>query len=250
MIYQKLHIISGTECGANAELSIVGAFSIVQDSVTELLGTLKIDGITEQVKYGGMWVFSKNKVIFQNTEFWGTRIFIESCISKVSLVRFEVETLARTENNVIVFQAKTEICGIDLLTKKIRTVDSMGVVEKMIDRINAPAIDFSRITLSPQIRVSREIVKASNIDFCHHTNNVEYIRFIVNSYSLNELYDRKIKEFQIDYINQSYINNILNIYMENTESNDIIEIKNEDKAIVKCELVFSKNRPRYDEKIY
>ena len=239
MSYKKELLISGSQCGFNAELNIIGAFAIVQDAATELMKSLNIDGITAQRKYGAMWVFSKNKIKFSQDSFWGDMVYIESFISNITLVRFNIETIVKNSIGEIIILAKTEICGIDLETKKIRPVETVGVSKTMLENIFDTSINFSKNPAKPQQIFATDKVKSSNIDFCHHTNNVEYIRFIVNAYSVEELYKKKIKEFEIDYINQSFENDTLNIYLERINNIDVIEIKKDDLCIVKCELTFN-----------
>lgn len=240
MVYKKQHIISGSQCGANAELSLVGAFAVVQDAVTELMGSLNIDGITAQRKYGAMWVFSKNRIKFIKDAFWGEVVQVESYISNASLVRLYVETIIKNKNNEIILTAKTEICGIDLETKKVRKVETIGVKQEMIENKYQNDVMFSKSIVPVKTLVFSDLVKSSNIDFCHHTNNVEYVRFVVNSYSIQELYKLKIKEFEIDYINQSFEGEKLDIFCEKLEKSHIIEIKHGETLIVKCELVIEK----------
>ena len=188
MIYKKSIIISGSHCGANAELSIVGTFSVIQDSVTELMGSLKIDGITAQKKYGEMWVFSKNKIKIIKNTFWGDVVSVESYISNISIARFCVTTLIKDTANDVICYAKTEVCGIDLKTGQIRKVETIGIKKEWAENIDSEKakIDFSKLKYIPHEKIASEIVKSTNIDFCHHTNNVEYIRILSNMYSVKK----------------------------------------------------------------
>ena len=84
-------------------------------------------------------------------------------------------------------------------------------------------------------------VRSTNIDFCHHTNNIEYIRFLLNTYTVEQLENSIIKEIEIDYINQSFEGQILDIYKKTVGNKDIFEIKCQEKSIVKGEIVFGTN---------
>ena len=49
-------------CGADVKLSVIGAFRIVEDLITELMGDLRIDGVTCMREYDAMWVFVRNRI--------------------------------------------------------------------------------------------------------------------------------------------------------------------------------------------
>lgn len=45
----------------SANLSVIGAFQIVEDAITEMMGNLNLDGETCVPKYNAMWIFAKNR---------------------------------------------------------------------------------------------------------------------------------------------------------------------------------------------
>ena len=77
-------------------------------------------------------------------------------------------------------------------------------------------------------------VRSCDIDFSRHTNNVEYVKFILNTYSVNELLCRPVKQMEIFYINQSFENDKLQVYKFADGIKDFVEIKKGDTAIVRC----------------
>lgn len=87
------------------------------------------------------------------------------------------------------------------------------------------------------------VIKSSNIDYCMHTNNIEYIRFLTNIFSVNELIRNNIKSFEIDYINQSREGDNLNIYQDKTDDTKLI-IKNGDLTVIKCKIQKEKSRAK------
>lgn len=61
MILNKKDRLPASFCGADVKLSVEGAFRIVEDMVTEIMGDQKIDGVTCMREYGGMWVFVRDR---------------------------------------------------------------------------------------------------------------------------------------------------------------------------------------------
>ena len=46
MEFTQTHKLNASMIGSDANLSVIGAFQIIEDAVTEFMGTRKIDGIT------------------------------------------------------------------------------------------------------------------------------------------------------------------------------------------------------------
>ena len=64
MIYSQKRKLCASLCGADAKLSAIGAMSLIEDSLTETMGELKIDGLTAMNQYNAIWLFTKNHVKF------------------------------------------------------------------------------------------------------------------------------------------------------------------------------------------
>ena len=79
-------------------------------------------------------------------------------------------------------------------------------------------------------------VKYASIDYAGHANNKEYIRFMLDTYSVAELKERPIKEMEVIYSGQSYEGDVLSVCRK-SGSSDIAAIKKNDEYIVKCEII-------------
>lgn len=66
--------------------------------------------------------------------------------------------------------------------------------------------DAENLTEVAQVKINY-----TNIDFAGHTNNKEYIRFALNTFSIQELTMCPIEELDIVYVNQTYENDDLTI---------------------------------------
>ena len=60
MIYRKNDRVAASMCDGSTKLSVLALFQLEEDAVTELMGELRIDGITAMREYDAMWVFVKN----------------------------------------------------------------------------------------------------------------------------------------------------------------------------------------------
>lgn len=60
MIYRKNDRVAASMRDGSTKLSVLALFQLEEDAVTELMGELRIDGITAMREYDAMWVFVKN----------------------------------------------------------------------------------------------------------------------------------------------------------------------------------------------
>lgn len=226
-------------CDTKIKLSVVGALQIVEDAITEMMSRQKIDGVTTQEKYGAVWVFTKNRLFFLDKAQWKDNLEIECFMATKSLVKMNAQTIIKKDGKDVAYST-VEMCALDQKAEKIRKITDVGIDERIEFYGSKYDVAFSKNTPVELEKVDSVKVKSTNIDFCHHTNNVEYIRFLLNTYSVEEIENAVIKEIEIDYINQSFEGQILDIYKKRVENKDIFEIKCEEKTIVKGEIVFGR----------
>lgn len=237
MIYTKSGVVGGSFIGADANLSVMGAFQYVQEAVTELMGKLKIDGITSKKRYNALWVITKNRIKMLKPIAWGDDYVMESFISSISLVTLRIDTAIKNATGEIVVYSATELCALDLETGKIRKTSTVGVDEGTQKEPSPMEIFFTKFNANDLPKVDNVTVRSTNVDMSLHTNNVEYIRFLLNTYPVSELLKNPIKEIEIYYANQSFENEELQIFKLTNDNVDTFAIKREDQSIIKCQII-------------
>lgn len=87
-----------------ANLSVIGCFQIAEETVTELMGKLKIDGITVKKAYNAVWVFAKSKLkVFGNIA-WNEQYTVVGMIP-VNISSFIFSPLYSVHNLLMVHQS-------------------------------------------------------------------------------------------------------------------------------------------------
>lgn len=223
--------------GSDACLSAVGAFQIVEDAITELMGELKIDGLTVFSKYDAFWVFAKSHIRFQKKLSWSEEYTVTAFISSASLAKMYVDVKVCGQGGEALY-SKVELCILDRATQKIKKISSVGVNESMISGEKGEDIGFWKFPPCELPTVERVKVRSTNIDRSHHTNNVEYIRFIMNTYSALELEAMKIKEMEVTYCGQSFEDNVLDIMKGTNAGEDLFILQADGRPVIRCEIVF------------
>ncbi|MDE5756608.1 MAG: hypothetical protein K2I23_05905 [Clostridia bacterium] len=239
MVYNKKKTVGISMVGTDGNLSVVGSFQIIQDAITELTGLLGIDGATVRDNYNALWVFTKTRAKFVKKIGWNNELTITSYISFISNAKIHINVVIKDADNETVLFSKTEMCVLDIDTQRIRKTSTVGVDESMLEAVSNPAeIAFTKFTETDLPTVDKVQIKSTNIDFSHHTNNSEYIRLVMDTYSVDETENKPIKEFEIIYANQSFERDVLDIKKAKSDSKDFVLIEKNGQPVVKCEIVF------------
>lgn len=235
----KTHKLSASMVSSANTLSAVGAFTVVEDALTELMGDLGIDGITVKRKYNSFWVFVRTRIKFTGKQLgWGEEYTVTAFLSAASIVKLFADFEATDGKGEKLFSARLELCVLDIASQKILKLSSVGFTPDMLGGQPNPEVNFGRFErIQPPVAESVR-VRSTNIDHSHHTNNLEYIRFIMNSYTVAETEARDIKEMEVEYVSQSYEGDLLDIRKANFDGKDLIILEKEGKTVVRCEMVY------------
>jgi acyl-CoA thioesterase FadM len=229
----KTDRLAASSCGADVKLSVEGAFRIVEDMVTELMGDQHIDGVTCMREYGGMWVFVRNRIEMPQPLARMDEYTATSYISSFSKIRLYIDTVLQKADGSIALKSRLELCAVDLETGKIRKSESVGVGEKT--PAEEPMFEIAYTKEKP-VRgdlIDEITVRSADIDYCHHTNNVAYVRYFVNQTGVDELLKHPVRTIEVQYAAQTHEGDKLSVYRCNSE-NEAFVIEQDGAKVVSC----------------
>lgn len=240
--YKRKFFIGYTNCDRKISLSLLDSFYLIQDMMTEYFGFLKSDNIILKRENNAIWVLTKTKVHFNNLPVW--RDVVEGTVftTNIKPIRVGTETQFKDKDNNILFYANQETCAIDLDNRKIKKISTVNYPKdlQIIEGINKEKYLKLNDEFTIDDKVSEQIVHSTDIDFSHHTNNVSYIRFILNSLSSEFLDNCKVTDFEIHYINETKEGQKLEIYRKLKDTDVDFLIKENDREIVRANLKYKR----------
>lgn len=240
--YKRKFFIGYTNCDRKISLSLLDSFYLIQDMMTEYFGFLKSDNIILKRENNAIWVLTKTKVHFNNLPVW--RDVVEGTVftTNIKPIRVGTETQFKDKDNNILFYANQETCAIDLDDRKIKKISTVNYPKdlEIIEGINKEKYLKLNDEFTIDDKVSEQIVHSTDIDFSHHTNNVSYIRFILNSLSSEFLDNCKVTDFEIHYINETKEGQKLEIYRKLKDTDVDFLIKENDREIVRANLKYKR----------
>ena len=234
MILTQKDRLPASFCGADVKLSVEGAFRIVEDMVTELMGDQKIDGVTCMREYGGMWVFVRNHIDIIQPMDWMEEYTAKSFISSFTKARLYIDTVLEKTDGTMALASRLELCAVDLETGKIRKASTVGVGENTPPEDPPVEICYSRGKPVKEDLLDEIRVRSTDIDYCKHTNNISYVRYFMNQYDVEDLIARPVKSIEVRYGTQTHEGDVLKLWRCGSECADAFEIELDGKAAVSC----------------
>lgn len=237
MIYRKQQIIGGSLVGADAKLSYMGLFSVVEDAISEGMGMLRLDGVTVMRDYNAFWVFTKNKIKIFGSVDWGETVTVENFVSSVSSAKMVLDTAIKKSDGSIVAYSACEMCLLDIATGRIRRTSSVGIGENFEVEQSLCEICFDKIEDLDLPQADAVKVRSTNIDLCKHCNNVEYMRFLFNTYNVAQLTNLCAKEVEVCYMAQSFEGDELTVHKKSLPDREILSVRRNGSTVIKCCIV-------------
>lgn len=208
-------------------------------NVTGLHSTeLEIDATTMRNTSNAFWILSKWKVkVFRMPKF-DEIVTIDTWPTFAKGVRFGREFTIHKDDELLV-ACNSEWCTLDLDTKRPHRVNSVHYPHDMPHREDkSGAGDFLQV---------REVVDQAHLHHTHnvmftdidgnkHTNNIVYIKMMLDCFSIEEFATLHFDEMQITYLSQTFCGDKIQVYKKPTDYGYYIQGSCDDKPIFTCVL--------------
>lgn len=239
--YKKEVTLHYSEIDSSAHFSLVSSLNYIQNMSTEYFATMKTDNFTLSTQNNAVWVITKTKIKFIKIPVWKDDILIRIYSVKVSSVRYNVEISFENENGELLVIAKQEYCAMDIQTRKARKIETISFPSDLEceDEKYPEAYRKLRDEFADNEFVSSLKISSQDIDFSKHTNNVVYVRFLMNIFSCSFLEENEINDFEIHYISETREGQYLYIYKKEISEKEIeFLIKYDDKDVTRAYITF------------
>ena len=230
--------LPSTMTDIHGRLGLVGALGLVQDNMCQFFRMLECDGFIMEPLLHCFWVVTKTNIKLFASADWLDEIIVKTYLSKKTNIRLNLTTeIILKKNNTLLAQCVQELCAMGSIDRKIRLVADT-LFPKDIEVVDLDYA-FKKINVDIETMDNRLLsIEYSNIDFCLHTNNLEYIKFMLNCYPLDFWKDKAVLEFDIQYLSESRFGNELKVYSKKDENKCQFAIVNDGNIITKSELIY------------
>ncbi|MBR1540233.1 MAG: hypothetical protein IJ629_03565 [Clostridia bacterium] len=239
--YIKEFTLHYSEIDSSAHFSLVSCLNYIQNMSTEYFATMKTDNFTLSTQNNAVWVITKTKVKFIKIPVWKDEIKVRIYSVKISAIRYNVEISFENADGEIAVIAKQEYCAMDIQTRKARKISTVSFPNDLECEKEKYPEDYRRLReeLTLEEFVYSQKIASQDIDFSKHTNNVVYVRYLLNIFSCNFLEKNPIQDFEIHYISESKEGQDLEIYRRNISEKEVeFLVKSGEKDITRAYITF------------
>jgi len=178
-----------------------------------------------------VWILSKVKVNFINDFIYNDEITLTTAPRAKNKIILERNYIIKNKTDKIIADGTSKWCLINKNTKKIMPLNLINYpINKNVTIPITNDIEIFSTNLNIDY-VYSYIPKYSDLDFNGHVNNAKYGDFIFNAINLDELSNKKIKSFQINYHKECLPDQVLNFYRNKDNNIYIILGKNQENEI-------------------
>lgn len=238
--FECLHKIITSDTDFRRELKPSAILNFFQEAAgcnSEEMGI----GWTALNPQGLFWVLSKIYVEIKGPVYYGDVVHIETWPHKPNKAIFE-RSFSVDINGEAKVRAISRWCLLNRENGRIAHASLIRQKEELL--IDERAVAFSdwripAVLFKENANFTLQIAH-SEYDLNYHVNNIKYADYIFNCFTIDELIAWQLKSFQINYVKQTHVGDVLCFYREQiSEKTYIIEgIKNGEETVVSARICF------------
>ena len=160
------------------------------------------------------WVLTKTKLVIQGSPVSNEKVLVTTWPSETSRIDFKRDYLITSTTGKVYAEAVSQWVLVDFVSRKILRANSIDFPVNE----NLPSNFTEKFTKIPLIDYESMDVKYSykfqnnDLDHYKHVNNVKYVELLFNM--LDEELNKKISTLEINYLNESRLGDLMNVYYE------------------------------------
>lgn len=202
--------------------SVVSILNFFQDIASKHVEKWKC-GFDDLIRKGYLWVLVRTKFdILKNPNSKDNLITVETWERDRSRADFTRDYIIYSENGEKLIIGTSKWCLLDMNTRRVLPTkliqETLTYKEKYNYQNEIKKLVFPNIEASENFE---EKVTFTKVDHNGHMNNTHYAEFILDAIRLKK--NEVIKSFQIDYLKESFLDDIIGLKTERTEDEVFIE---------------------------
>lgn len=235
-IFERNLKVDASLTDVNIQFGVLPALTVAQDNMCEYFRQIGCDGITMIPVCNCFFVLIKSKIKFFDFATWLDEIKATTELVDKSKIRVSVQTDIKSNGQKLA-TCVHQMCAMDATERTVRAVNSTLMSDEL-QTTKESLLSFDRMSfdLTEEDFVFSHIVNVDNLDFYKHTNNLQYVRFMISALSLDFVENHIVDDFEIHYIAESRYNDELKLYRRIEEDRVLFQINKGDNCITKAVL--------------
>ncbi len=234
-------LINDTNVDYNSVVPVTEFLRLFQIATFNHSQEIGLDHNSMQEKSNAFWVVTKMKLCLNDFVRSQDKVSVTTWIHEVGGVRALRDCVMKIKNSIKV-KATSEWCCLDYETRRLRKMNSISYPILDMQKTNKLNTVFTNMKeeVDKKDFVYSKIVRSTDVDLNNHTNNLRYNFMALDAFTVNEMKNINIKEYEIYFVNESYEGDKIDIFKKRLKNYFYIEGKIEDKTIFRSVIKFKK----------
>ena len=240
--YIEKYTTNDVEVDINEQLSTVDILKLLQRVTFSHSSLIGLDHKTMIKRDNAFWVITKMKYVCRHPISANQKLTLKTWTRQPQSVRFLRDLQIKDKNKILV-SGISEWCCLDFLSRTLRRSNSIKYPDLEMVETKNNNLTFTNLKLDVDKNnyVYTKTSMASDIDVNLHTNNLKYTSIALDAFSLDELQNKVVKEYEIYFVNETKIGDKIDIYKKKVKNLYYVEGKKENQTVFRVVLKFSKN---------
>jgi medium-chain acyl-[acyl-carrier-protein] hydrolase len=220
--FEKEYTVHVYETGPDGKVNLFSLFNYLQDIASEHAVILGF-GRDDLMKNNHLWVLSRMYAVIKELPSWEDRVIVKTWSCSTDLIFAMRSYEIRFPDGRLVASASSSWLIIDRTTKKIqRPGEILTQFNSEYQAALSPVRSAEKLPgLSDKAEIASKLrIKVSDLDVNFHTNNVNYLKLVSDTYDLNFVMHHRLCSAEINYLAESMFNDEIIILTEKEEKED------------------------------
>lgn len=239
--YTEKIIINDTNIDFNSKVSVVELMKLFQIATFNHSQKIGLDHETMEKKSNVFWVVTKMKLCLNGDICSQDKVSVTTWTHPIGAVRALRDCVIKNKNSIKV-KGTSEWCCLDYETRKLRKLSSIQYPDLEMKKTNNNNTVFTNLReeVESSNLVYSKTIRSTDIDLNNHTNNMIYNYMVFDAFSVAELKQIKIKEYEMYFVNESKEGDVIDIYKKKIKNYYYLEGRNNNETIFRSVIKFKK----------
>ena len=197
-------------CDTNACLKLTEIVKIIEAAVASFYGVFHKDNLTLKKEYNAAWLFTKTRFEIERLPLWDEDVVIEAeRVSYESKLLSVIKVYIHPKNLKEGIYGWVETALADIPSRRLLRLSGVQLDIPMEESL------FSGYSKWEDLEGFKESYKLQvtqgYLDYSRHVNNAEYVRMLMDCFTLEEIEKMNIRTVEIHYLKESYEKDELHI---------------------------------------
>ncbi len=197
-------VINDTNIDSSEKVPVFELLRMFQIATFNHSQEIELDHDTMLKKSNAFWVVTKMKLVLNKDILSQEKVSVTTWTHELGTVRALRDCVFKS-GNLVKAKGTAEWCCLDAETRRLRKLSSIVYPELKMEKTKNNKTTFTNLRedVCEKDFVYKKRIMSTDIDLNNHTNNLIYNRIALDAFTVKELKQMQIKEYEIYFVNES-----------------------------------------------